>query len=226
VGLKLKINDTIVDAADVRIKKPDDSIVSASAVRYYDGTEWKDVSIEQEEPIDYTEYEVGGTGPAGGYIFYDAGEVTGDGWRMLEAAPEDIEINSQNTFVWSNVETEEIGGSAQNPGIGMGLENTLAIINQEGHEESAAQLTVDYATENLGSTFGDWFLPSEDELNEMYTTLHDLDPDPSIGGFADDSYWSSTEAGTTGARRQSFATGSDFASTKSSERRVRPARAF
>ena len=48
MGLKLKINDTIVDAADVRIKKSDDSIVSASAVRYYDGTEWKDVPVVEE----------------------------------------------------------------------------------------------------------------------------------------------------------------------------------
>lgn len=33
-----------------------------------------------------TAYAIGDTGPAGGIVFYDKGEVT-DGWRYLEAAP-------------------------------------------------------------------------------------------------------------------------------------------
>ncbi|GEM_PF-2942221 len=43
-----------------------------------------------------TSYKIGSTGPAGGIVFYDKGEIT-DGWRYLEAAPSDF------TYSWSGI---------------------------------------------------------------------------------------------------------------------------
>jgi hypothetical protein len=37
--------------------------------------------------------------------------------------------------------------------------------------------------------YGDWFLPSKEELDLMYDYLHKK----GVGGFADVSYWSSSE---------------------------------
>jgi len=42
-------------------------------------------------------YRIGDTGPAGGLIFYDKGNITG-GWRYLEAAPASTEVK----VIWSH----------------------------------------------------------------------------------------------------------------------------
>jgi hypothetical protein len=40
------------------------------------------------------EYKVGDIGPAGGWIFYDTGQVT-DGWCYLETAPVEAEFTAE-----------------------------------------------------------------------------------------------------------------------------------
>lgn len=63
-----------------------------------------DTTLDVE--YDYSLYSIGGIGPAGGYIFYDcdADNDNGNqdgltssecGWRFIEAAPKDIEINGK-----------------------------------------------------------------------------------------------------------------------------------
>ena len=49
-----------------------------------------------------------------------------------------------------------------------------------------------------GSGYTDWFLPSKDELNEMYKQKN------LIGGFADWEYWSSSEYNLSNAWYQYF----------------------
>lgn len=49
----------------------------------------------------YTYYEIGDTGPADGLVFYDKGYYS-DGWRFLEAAPEDI-----GSFVFGYYRTDK-----------------------------------------------------------------------------------------------------------------------
>ena len=168
------------------------------------------------------DYEIGDRGPAGGWVFYDHGELHDDGWRFLEAAPGDIVENGDATFAWSDVTDAEVGASST--AIGAGWENTQLIVDHEDHEVSAALRTREYTVEHLGGTFEEWFLPSEDELNEMYATLHDVEP--TDYGFLDERYWSSTEVDAGRARLQNFATAGFLNRDKDNEHRIRSIRAF
>ena len=76
-------------------------------------------------------YSLRDIGPTGGYIFYI------DGINYWEAAPEDIGL-----YAWSNISDQEIGTTSQN--IGMGYDNTINIISQPGHINSAANECLKY----------------------------------------------------------------------------------
>ena len=72
-------------------------------------------------------------------------------------------------------------------------------------------------------TFGDWFLPSKDEINQMFINLK-LE---SVGGFADDVYWSSSEFSANVALIHSFTgAGGSFQAGKGNVSRVRACRTF
>lgn len=73
-------------------------------------------------------------------------------------------------------------------------------------------------------TANDYFLPSIDELNAMYTELYLY----GVGGFIDSNHWSSTEYDATRAWRLNFASGDLLYTsfTKSSNLKVRACRAF
>jgi hypothetical protein len=110
------------------------------------------------------EYEVGAIGPAGGRIFYDKGHVT-DGWRYLEAAPAEAEFTAD----WGAY-LKEVGGTTT--GIGTGKRNTELIVEflrRNGENGKAAQLCDSLNIDG----YDDWFLPSRDELNLMYTRPRD-----------------------------------------------------
>lgn len=81
-----------------------------------------------------TNYNLRDVGQAGGYIFWKSGN------DYLEAAQSDIGIYTQ---IWSNIDSVEIGATAQGTAIGTGQANTTAIINQAGHTDSAAKLCDD-----------------------------------------------------------------------------------
>ncbi|MCK5758832.1 MAG: InlB B-repeat-containing protein [Clostridiales bacterium] len=158
---------------------------------------------------------IGCTGPGGGLIFY-IDEVNAFGsWDYLEAAPSDQSSNQ----VWSNIVNDYANGTSVLPDeIGAGSANTYAITSQTGHTTSAALICVNYA----GGGEVDWFLPSRDELTEMYNNLE------SIGGFSDDIYWSSSESSQTLARCRTFSEAGDYEHTyvKSNNFIVRAIRAF
>jgi hypothetical protein len=124
-------------------------------------------------------YTIGDTGPAGGIIFYDKGKAT-EGWRFLEAAPNDQSVGVQ----WYNGNYIDIKASVATA-IGTGKANTAAII--------AAQGTGSYAAAPCDSLvigdYDDWFLPSKDELNLMYTNLKKA----GLGGFGGAWLWSSSQ---------------------------------
>lgn len=157
-----------------------------------------------------TTYEVGGRGPAGGFVFYDKGNNS-DGWRYLEAAPE----------YWSIAEWGCSGSSipgAKATAIGTGKANTAAIIQSCGEANIAAKVASAYR----GGGKSDWFLPSKDELNLICKNLYNAGVNVGSG----DTYWSSSEGSAIFAWLQSFARGKQNDLTKHYPARVWAVRAF
>jgi hypothetical protein len=176
-------------------------------------------------------YALRDIGPAGGYIFYDKGNYykadfrivkaapdpvpitpTYSDWRYLEAAPSDQSINVE----WGCYGTLISG--ADGTAVGTGAQNTIDIEAGCTTPGIAADLC---ANLSLGG-YSDWFLPSKDELNLMYINLKFS----GVGGFADGTYWSSSESSANTAWGQHFLSGSQANYTKNSSLRVRAVRAF
>lgn len=133
---------------------------------------------EAASDADKKSYKVGDRGPAGGWIFYDKG-YTSDGWRYLEAAPEDQSAGIQ----WYNGKTAAIGNTVTS--TGSGKMNTQNIIAAQGKGVYAASICANYR----GGGKNDWYLPSKDELEKLYKFMLKT----GIGGSGSDYYWSSTE---------------------------------
>jgi len=90
--------------------------------------------------------------------------------------------------VWSNVDHTHIGIHAQSRTDG--YNNTTAIINQNGHSESAAKVCKEY----IYQEFNDWYLPSIWELNECFKASTIVNEKLGFeNGFQPEQYWSSTE---------------------------------
>ena len=144
------------------------------------------------------------------YIFQpgDTGYVAGEqhGWIAATA-------NHSSAILWSNSSSNT---NATDKTIGAGLTNTNTIIAALGSGNYAASIARDYN----GGGYTDWFLPSKDELNQLYVNQ------AAIGGFVDDSYWSSTEVVYNYAWGQGFSYGSQFDGTKDYSNSVRAVRAF
>jgi hypothetical protein len=80
--------------------------------------------------------------------------------------------------------------------IGTGLANTNATISIQG--APATNYAAGLARAYNGGGYTDWFLPSIDELYQLYYNR------VAIGGLASNYYWSSTEAGSGGALVMDF----------------------
>ncbi|WP_320129229.1 chitobiase/beta-hexosaminidase C-terminal domain-containing protein [uncultured Sphaerochaeta sp.] len=148
-------------------------------------------------------YAIGDTGPAGGIIFYVNPNAATDGWTYLEAASAD----EPGLHVWGGYNIL-IGSTAQGRAIGTGKGNTTEIVLKYGIAEPyagktdyAAKLCYDKTVTNNGAEFDDWFLPSKDELNLMYTNKS------AIEGFVSAWYLSSSEYDSCYAWVQNFSNG-------------------
>lgn len=172
-------------------------------------------------------YSVGDTGPAGGIVFYVSDTPFICGVNLAETCTYLESSTSSNTDVlrvWStdansNQSSTVSGASAD--AIGAGLRNTVNITAQAGNV-SAFSAAV-YASEYTQGGFSDWFLPSKDELNALYTSR------ASVGGFTNYYYWSSSEAREThgsGAWYQHLRTGVQGYNSKHYSVFVRCVRAF
>ncbi|MEI7983705.1 MAG: DUF1566 domain-containing protein, partial [Bacteroidota bacterium] len=141
----------------------------------------------------------------GGIIFY----IDGTGQHGLIAATSDQSSATQ----WGCFGTT-IGGTST--AIGTGQANTTAIVNGCNQSGIAARICNDLVLNG----YDDWFLPSKDELNQMYLQK------AAIGGFANDFYWSSSEYMATTTWGQNFNYGNQNNLNKGSTLYVRAVRAF
>lgn len=153
-----------------------------------------------------TTYAIGDFGPSGvGKVFY----ITDGGVHGLEAAP----VDQSTSAAWAT--TSGFAGTEDE--IGTGSANTDAIIVHENNSDLAAQLCRNFRV----AEEGDWFLPSKNELNELYLNK------TVVGGFDNSSYWSSSETTSIKALSQDFSNGDQINDiNKSTELRVRAVRAF
>jgi hypothetical protein len=84
----------------------------------------------------------------------------------------------------------------------------------------AANLADAYTATVNGVVYGDWFLPSKGELNQMYANWN------VIGGSSSGAFWSSSEYGDFLAWFHGFANGDQNSYNKANPGYVRPVRAF
>lgn len=186
-------------------------------------------------------YTVGSTGPGGGTIFYVANtpftcgiemnltctylEAASNGWYVggdprrtwAQASP----VNYQNIAI-SNLASPETASAVA---MGWGYRNTRAIILQGNTNaaSSAAALADSYSSSISGAVIDDWFLPSKDELNQLYSQR------AIVGGLVaieDTYYFSSSQRANLTAWVQSNFDGWQGSGNKSDAFYLRPIRAF
>ena len=172
-----------------------------------------------------TDYSVGDF-VQGGIVFW----VDESGKHGLVCAKED-----QSSEYWSWIGgTTDLGVHGDGPFAGE--MNTMIIIANQGGEVSgdpnnyAARICADLMITENSYTYGDWYLPSKEELNMMYLTKIIIDAIATVNGgsaFTTNEYWSSTENSTYSAFSQSFSSGTQYTKSKINyELYVRAVRAF
>ncbi|MCP3999450.1 MAG: DUF1566 domain-containing protein [Gammaproteobacteria bacterium] len=158
---------------------------------------------------------------AGGIIFYLDG--TGGG-KVCATADQSTGIQWTTSAFHS---TTVPGGATSTTD---GLANSNAIVAQTGAPAAntyAAGLCRLYSAAGDGGLL-DWYLPAKDELNLMYQNIGQGNALGlgNVGGFANLSYWSSTEYGNYVAWLQYFSNGFQNVNYKNLTYRVRAVRAF
>jgi hypothetical protein len=154
----------------------------------------------------------------GGKIFYflqpgDPGYVSGEIHGLIAAT-----ADQSTGIIWAVTAYQSTWvPSGTSATLGSGAANTVNIIAQNGAGTTdAAGLAGAYS----GGGYNDWYLPSKDELNLLYSQKS------AVGGFANTYYWSSTEFDKYTAWVQYFGDGTWYYSTKGHIFSVRPIRAF
>jgi hypothetical protein len=182
-----------------------DTIIGATAnvVRQSDGT----LALRQYKVGDFDQ---------GGIVFW----VDGTGEHGLVADTADI-TDFSNQIEWSNGINYKVT-NASGDGVGSGEMNTMLIIAQQTADNTAGTFAALQCTNLIRGSYGDWYLPSKEELNLMYINLHSS----GIGSFQDLDYWSSTEFSGTDAWMQDFINGALRHEVKGNKCSVRAIRTF
>ena len=205
------------------------------------------------------DYKVGMDGPGGGKVFYVStstflcGATRTAYCKFLESAPSGWNGSSDPTKPWSvaakestNIPEDQItnDSSVNNSSgrIGLGLLNSIAIVNENGaYDASSNDYAAGAARAFTGGALNDWYLPTMAELNQMSKWARNvswtsdgtvntgggtLNSGMGATGFTSNRYWSSSEQTASTAHVQQFSDGSQGSFTKSTKNHVRPIRAF
>ena len=191
--------------------------ISVTGYYYYDASNdvWKDMGAT-------TTYSVGDFAQ-GGIVFW----VDETGLHGLVAEKVDQSIRRWYAGTYGSTQAKGDGPFA-------GEANTSIIIAAHvalGDDGSpyAARICNELQVTEGGKTYGDWYLPSKEELNLMYQNKATIDATALANGgsgFASNWYWSSTEGENNRAWLQDFSSGNQFNYFKVSNNRVRAVRAF
>jgi hypothetical protein len=168
----------------------------------------KPTSLNSTQSQNATTKHFIGEAYGGGVIFY----IDSTGQHGLIEARNDISTSS----TWSN--GAYLATGATKTAIGSGAKNTKRIIQSQGRTGSyAALLCVHYKADG----YTDWYLPSKDELNEIYKVRN-------IVGVTIYPHWSSSEwkRDSIFAWAQFFEDGNQGANDKKLTYAVLPIRAF
>ena len=166
---------------------------------------------------------VGLKGPGGGIVFMTPSTLGNTSGLFYEAAPSTWNNPSGDPYdVWCSTTNAVLGVASELTGTGAmdGAAKTTVML---GVCTTGVALGVDAYTATVGGVvYGDWFLPSKGELNQMYVNR------VAIGGFSDGDYWSSSESDATNPWGQDFGTGVQFRTGrgKANPGFMRPVRAF
>jgi hypothetical protein len=164
---------------------------------------------------------VGLQGPGGGIVFMTPSTLGNSSGLFYEAAPSTWSSPSGDPkSAWCNNSNTLLGVASAlfTTGAMDGANKTAVMLGV--CTSGAANLADAYTVTVNGVVYGDWFLPSKGELNQMYVQK------TAIGGFADSGYWSSGEFDAGNAWYQSFWFGVQNNFDKSYPTFVRPVRAF
>jgi hypothetical protein len=189
------------------------------------------ISIESRDAVGLipTQFEVGDIDPGRGEIFYvsdtgfncgseftNTGSPSGGLCHYLEVALTGRSPNwSDLGFAWSGNTNTLIGTTST--AIGSGYMNTLAMLAQDGTSQRAGSAAQAYR----GGGLSDWYLPSKDELNEIFLNRS------TISGLVCVDYWSSSEENASQAWFHYFHFGVQEGKNKNSANYcARPIRAF
>ena len=166
-------------------------------------------------------YNIGDTGPGLGKIFYRSelgfplytGSTPGDYSFVTAHYLEAWTSIGMAVYPWQSAGNDIPGTGTV---IGMGLKNSNII---DAHSDYTFAATDCVSITRGGMT--DWFLPSRDELNELYNQKIPV-------GIPSDSYWSSSQASISQAWYQDITTGVQAIDFKDSGpgHNISPIRAF
>ena len=177
--------------------------------------------VDDNAPTTY--YSVGDFAQ-GGIIFW----VDETGQNGLVCAKED-QSTGVRWYAGTNGNTQ-----AKGDGPFSGEANTAIIIAAQvaigdDNVTYAARICNELLITEGGKTYGDWYLPSKEELDLIYQTIATINATATANGgsaFEDADYWSSTETDDSYAWLQFFATGGQYSSFKYVSLRVRAVRTF
>jgi len=167
-------------------------------------------------------YQIGDTGPGGGKIFYYSGTGfimtdTNERCYYLEVAP------TYKSCAWTTASFASTRINNLGTTIGTGRRNTALIIaTNPGYISFPA---ADFCKNYTGGDKTDWFLPSKDELNQLYVNR------AAVSFMGTVTYLSSSQFGDTSVWGQDFSAATEIYSqsgygTLTPSYYVRPVRAF